>query len=406
MRGDIFFVCTDERCVVDGIDYPDIPIFFCSDGVIQPFSEYMIYRCYEVRVSPNSGRTYAYYLQKLLKYLQAESVPWNEVTDRVLTGWRDRMMKHEGLSGSTVAAYLAEVLAFYRWAEERGRVVGSIPIPLLEGREDQRAAGRYRISVKKARDGGGFVWAGTPRQESKVNRHTPTPEEIDELHAAASSGGTPERDTLLLSLYEELCLRRAEALSLDVEDIPDRLAIEEAQESDVVFALKITGKGNKTRIVPMLPELAMRAREYIEGERSEVVQRARQRDPRFREPDALFLADTTARPLTKQHVSRRISKLMKDSGIENASGHRLRAAGLTALAQAYDGIDDTGAPYLAEQVLWKVAERAGHAHPNSLRPYLDLARSRNAMSDKEWEIREAGRERLSRRGKLLRQHGG
>ena len=39
----VFFVLTDARCVVRGNAYPAIPIFFDADGVIEPFSDYMVH---------------------------------------------------------------------------------------------------------------------------------------------------------------------------------------------------------------------------------------------------------------------------------------------------------------------------------------------------------------------------
>lgn len=399
MQGDVFFLCTDHRCVVDGNSHPGIPIFFSEEGVVEPFSEYMIHVGYETRTSPGTALTYAYQLQKFINHIKSRGVDWSEVTDRVLFGWRDGMIEREGLSPSTVAAYLRAVFNFYLWAEEKGRIVGCVQIPGSAATDHGGAGPWHQISTKVA---GGrrvtrLVWAGTPKREHKVNRHTPTEDEIDKLHLLASGGRTKQRDTLILSFFEELFLRRSEALGVEIGDMPEWSEIEEAERDDRPFIFTVLGKGNKTRRVSMLPELAARAREYMEGERSQAVQRARKRNPRFTEPKALFLTDTTALPLNKQYLSRRISGLMREAGIEGASGHRLRASGLTALAEAYDGFDQTGAPFIPEQVLWKVAERAGHAHPQSLKPYLDLARSRTATSGKESEIRQASRERLRRR---------
>ena len=96
------------------------------------------------------------------------------------------------------------------------------------------------------------------------------------------------------------------------------------------------------RTVEVLPELMARAREHIEEDRSVVVLQARRRNPASSEPDSLFLAQTTGAPVNNDHMSRRISNLMRSVGIENASGHRLRARGLTTLTEAYDGVDDSG----------------------------------------------------------------
>ena len=140
-----------------------------------------------------------------------------------------------------------------------------------------------------------------------------------------------------------------------------------------------------------------RAREYIEGQRRVVIKRAKSRNSTFKPPDKLFLSATTALPLTKEYVSRHISELMQSVDIKRASGHRLRATGLTALAEAYDGVDETGRPHSAEQVLWKVGDHAGHANPSSLQPYLNSARSPKHGSNVEKGIRDDMRLHLLQR---------
>ena len=408
MEGKVFFRRTDHCCTVAGISYPDIPVFFDQDGVVEPFSDYMIHLRYQGKVAVNSALTYAYQLQKFLNHLGSQSVDWREVADRDLIAWRDALIERDGLSRNTVAAYVGAAFAFYCWAEANGWVSGSVRLPTSGQADDGNALVPYRLSSKRSRDPKGrgwYVWAYTPKHEHRLNRHTPTPDEMDKLHEMAAQGRTAERDTLILSFYEELLLRRAEALDFKVADIPQWSEIDEFERDDKPFIVRVLGKGSKTRPVSMLPELAARARLYIEGERSRAVDMARARDPGYVEPRALFLADTTGLPLTKQYLSRRLSELMRATGISNASGHRVRAAGITAMVEAYDGVDGAGVPYVAEQVLWKVAERAGHAHIESLRPYLDLSRSRNAISDKEIEIRNASRERVRRRQQLLPPRG-
>ena len=233
----------------------------------------------------------------------------------------------------------------------------------------------YQISAIRKGRNNYYTWPYLPKINQQANRHTPVNEEIEKLHAAAFKSSTGQRDSLLLSFYEELCMRRMEALSITVKDIPAWDKIEEYIASDKLFTLTILGKRNRVRHVPVLPELMVRVREYIEDERKAVIKRAKSRNSTFMSPDDLFLSMTTALPLTKGYVSRHVSKLMKSVDIKGASGHRLRASGLTALAEAYDGVDETGRPFSAEQVLWKVAEHAGHANPSSLQPYLNIARS-------------------------------
>ena len=173
-----------------------------------------------------------------------------------------------------------------------------------------------------------------------------------------------------------------------VRDIPSWDDIESKLLAARPFDLSVRGKGGRVRSVIVLPELMALAREHIEGERARVVARAKRRNARYVDSGALFLSWTTGRELDKDYVSGRISKAIFDAGVENASGHRLRARGLVALVAAYDGVDEGGRPLPAEQVLWKVAEHAGHKHWRTLEPYLRISRIEGAEPQVELMLRD------------------
>ena len=134
------------------------------------------------------------------------------------------------------------------------------------------------------------------------------------------------------------------------------------------------GKGAKVRHVTARPELMRRAREYIEETRADAVRKAQKRNAAYRAPNDLFLGSTTGQPLTKEHVSKHISRLMQKAGIQKASGHRIRASGLTALVLKHDRAGEDGQPFPRDQILLKVADAAGHERWETLEPYLALAR--------------------------------
>ena len=393
-----FFIKTDSRCEINGISYADIPIFFDDNGVIWPLSDYMIWLVYQCRKPASTVETYAYYLQKFLKHINEQEINWSDVTDRDLTRWRDQMIDIECLRPATAFACLLKVFHFYQWAEESGILKYSVATYDECNKASCSCHNRiYQISAVRRGRSNYYTWPYLPKINQQANRHTPVNEEIEMLHVEAFKSSTGQRDSLLLSFYEELCLRRMEALSITVKDIPSWDEIEEYIESDKVFTLTILGKGNKVRYVPVLPELMARAREYIEEQRRVAIRRAKSRNSAFKPPDELILSATTALPLTKGYVSRHVSGLMQSIDIKRASGHRLRESGLTALAEAYDGVDETGRPFSAEQVLWKVADHAGHANPSSLRPYLNIARSPKHGSNVEKGIRDDTRLHLLKR---------
>ena len=383
-----FFTVTDDRCVVGGTAYPGIPIFFDADGVIEPFSDYMIHVVRDQRRPATTARTYAAYLQTFLKHLASIGTVWTDVTDATLTAWSDALLGRRYLKEGTVAAYLSTVFSFYRWAQETGRVRYAVNLYVGRAGLHPSSDGRsYQISAKRSRRGD-LYWPYLPTDRNSAVRHTPTHEEIERVHVHVFETQTGERDSLLLSLYEDCYLRRSEALSLTVRDIPFSEDIESTLMAGEVFTLSVRGKGSKVREVIFLPELLALAREHIEGERAFVVAQAKRRNDRYVDPGALFLSHTTGRVLTKDYVSARLSKAIRLAGVENASGHRFRASGLTALVAAYDGFDESGKPLPAEQVLWKAAERAGHKHWRTLEPYLKLVRNSQGKPQIELMLRD------------------
>ena len=392
------FVTTDDRFAIKGNAYPGIPIFFDERGVIGPLSDYFIHLVHQKRRPPSTARTYAIYLQAFLRYIAALRVEWTAVTDEVLIAWCDNLERDRGLKPATVAHYLGTVFDFFRWAEQTSRVRNVVD--LYSHRDDASLGNpdiQCQISAEPLRRPGRYSWPYLPRVSGEGLRHTPTSAEIEDLHAALFNTATGQRDTLLATFYEECYLRRFEALAIRVSDIPSWDAIDDVRRKQTLFALDIIGKGSAPRTVEVLPDLMERAREHIEEHRFEVVRRARRRNPAYREPAALFLAHTTGAPVDPGHISRRISQFMRLVGIENASGHRLRARGLTNLVEACDGVDELGRPLPAEQVLWKAAYVAGHKHWQSLRPYLHMVRSGRHVTPVDELIRLQARVRILER---------
>ena len=120
----IRFFKTDDRCVIksfiEEIPYPNIPIFFDLNGIIIPVSEFLVYKSIDDTDVSSSVETYAYILQKFLKYIEGEKgckeVMWNKVTDSHLMEWRDGMEKND-YSTNYIIDCLSLVFSFYKWAE-------------------------------------------------------------------------------------------------------------------------------------------------------------------------------------------------------------------------------------------------------------------------------------------------
>lgn len=373
----IRFIKTDDQCTTDGVPRPGIPIFFTEKGIYEAPSDFMVYLRCTARRPASTVETYAFHIQKFLKYLRSlEDKDWKEVTDQTLIIWRDKMIDVDGLLDSTVNNYLLTVFAFYQWAEETGRVKNCVAIYNF----DEVQGKIYQIAARNTKNRK-WVWPYLLKVAHKPDRNTPTPQQLEEVHVRAfEESTTGQRDSLILSFYEDMGLRESEGLSLTLNDIPSWDDIDEAFEEDRPFIVTIWGKGNKKRYVPAVPELMRRAREYIEEGRAGTVLKSKRRNPAYRPPDALFISHTTGKKLNRQYLSRRISLLLKASGIEDVSGHRVRATYIETQVEAHDGYDESGRPLPAEQVMWKTQELVGHSSSQSTRPYLNKVRSRSYAS--------------------------
>jgi len=374
----IFYQLTNGECVIPGdfkdSSHPGIPVFFNKSGVIEVVTDYFIYKSITDTDVNSSVVTYADQTQKFLRFLEHYSsdkpLAWNKVMDRHLIQWRN-MMIEEGKASSYIRACLETVFKLYEWAERNKRIRNHVAIY-----NDDKV---YPISAKQGKTKA-WSWPYYPRVISP-HKNTPTNDQLEKLHVETmeASNVVGLRDSLLLSMYERTA-RRSEALQIKVSDIPDWDELEEYLCENKIIYIPVIGKRGKKRDLLFLPETMEIVREYIEGDRANVVKAAKKRSPSYREPECLFISHTSGLPLNKQYVSRRISNLMKQSGIENASGHRVRAKGLTDVVSAYDGFDERGNPYAAEDVLIRGAEHAGHSNPASLRPYLALSRSAGLAS--------------------------
>tara|TARA_B100000470_G_scaffold185702_1_gene150995 strand:- start:3066 stop:4379 length:1314 start_codon:yes stop_codon:yes gene_type:complete len=365
----IFYKTTDEDCILQGVfsksSYSGVPVFFDANGVIEAVSNYLIFKAIKDTDQITSVTTYADQLQTFLRFIdeKGKGLSWQNVTDGHLVEFRDAKIT-SGNKDRYVAGVLRTVFDFYLWAERNKYIRHHVAIY-----NDDKD---YAISAEKTKVS--WKWPYIPSSTSKA-KPTPTNDDLELLHAVTieASDLVGTRDSLILTVYERSA-RRMEALQIKVSDVPDWDEIEEYQAKNKLFYIEVTGKRKIVRDLEFLPETMELIREYIENERSDAVNAAKKRNKFYKEPDELFLAYTTGKPLNKQYISRRLSNLMKKAGVAG-TGQRIRAKGLTDIVAAYDGFDDRGQPKSAQDVLIRAAEKAGHTNPQSLRHYLALSRS-------------------------------
>lgn len=163
---------------------------------------------------------------------------------------------------------------------------------------------RYTATIK------GFMrWYGEPIDDVKIKvpEHLPQYVEDDQIEKLLSAirgkkshKNSIERDLLIVELYLKTGMRRNELAGLIVRDV----------HSD--FLMVIRGKGDKDRMIPLLPDIAGRLNSFIRG----------------RQPDESVFG------LTGPTIGNKISLFARKAGLKDIHTHSLRHKYATDLLES------------------------------------------------------------------------
>lgn len=223
--------------------------------------------------------------------------------------------RRQGASSRSLARTLSALRSFFRWleAEEilRNRAILQVALP-------------------------------------KVPRSLPKPltvgkaKELVGARSDADLDWVAARDTAVLLLLYGAGLRISEALSIKVKDAPQ-------SDRD---ALRIVGKGNKQRLVPILPVIA------------EAISVYRTQCPYELEADDKLFLGVRGGPLSPRIIQLVVARLRESLGLpHNATPHTLRHSFATHLLSA--GAD-----------LRQIQELLGHASLSTTQSYTEVERDR------------------------------
>ena len=287
---------------------------------------------FEYGYSPNTVKAYRNDLRALIDFLEAED-PEDEpggvdvtVLDlELLRAWLwDRQQR--GYAAGTIARSVATVKSFGAWLEQR-RILPGSPASRLQTPKQSRTLPRVL-------------------SEQQLER-------ILERAALRAESGDPAvvRDRAILELLYATALRVSELCTLPIAglDLPDR-------------TVRVIGKGNKQRVVPLGGPAARAIGEYLQQARPALQARSEGEDP-----GTVFLGNR-GDELTPSAVYRLVSReLEQEPGSGPKGPHTLRHSAATHLLNG--GAD-----------LRVVQEMLGHASLNSTQIYTHVSTERLAQT--------------------------
>lgn len=272
-----------------------------------------------------------------------------------------RELETRGCSPHTLRAYGRDLRELAAWASGRGREPGALAyrdLRAFAAALSERGLARSSVARKLAavrslhdhlvRSGGAAQNPGellpSPKRGSRLPRVLGPQEIASLLDRIPASGPLEVRDRALFELAYACGLRAEEVVNLDID----------SPEFDSE-ALRVTGKGSKTRIVPM-GEPAQRALErYLQTARPVLDAQRGER--------ALFLS-RRGRRLSPSDVRRRLERWVREAAVAgHVSPHTLRHSFATHLLEG--GAD-----------LRSIQELLGHASVSTTQVYTRVEPAR------------------------------
>ncbi len=281
----------------------------------------------------------------------------------------DTIWSEKGLSQLTLEAYQQDLKLFSQWLAQQNLLLTeasqALILQYLAFKVDQKSASRsnarllstlkqfYRFQVRSG------LRTDNPTElieAPKVNRHLPDSlSEVDcekLLNAPDIKSEYGLRDRCMLELMYSSGLRVSELVSLELSQLNSNLGL-----------IRLSGKGNKERVIPVGEEALYWVKQYLKESRPVLYN---ERKP----TNALFLSSRST-AITRQAFWQHIKKYLTIAGLKSSySPHSLRHAFATHLL-------NHGADLRTVQML------LGHSDLSTTQIYTHIAKARlQAMHEK------------------------
>jgi len=285
--------------------------------------------------------------------------PGRKAVELEIDAFLDALWMERGLSDNTLKAYRNDLSAFARWQDKQGASLlltrsGDLNRYLaVQSRTSVRSAARRLSSLRRFFQH--QVREGHMREDPTSGVHSPrlgrslpktlTEKEVEALLAAPDTCSTLGlRDRAMLEVLYATGLRVTELVGLRLDQVNRRQGV-----------IRVVGKGNKERLVPLGEEAMYWLDRYLREARAELYKGL---------PDAILFPSRRGRPQTRQTFWYAIRRYAVKAGINKPlSPHILRHAFATHLL-------NHGADLRVVQML------LGHSDISTTQIYTHIARQR------------------------------
>jgi len=234
----------------------------------------------------------------------------------------------KGLSRNTLSSYETDLRKFLGFLDKRKATALSARTPdIVDFIDDLRGGGyalssvcRYISSIKafyrymlieKLRDDDPVETIQLPKKWERVPKALSI-DDVRSLLEAKVSGRTCMRDTAMIELIYSSGLRVSELIAIGVGDINFEAGF-----------IRVIGKGEKERVVPVNLRTIGRIKQYVREERPSILKK--------RQSPYLFIT-ASGRPMTRQRFWQTIKAVGKRTGID-LSPHTMRHCFATHLLE-------------------------------------------------------------------------
>lgn len=276
--------------------------------------EYLRFIQIEKGLSENTIAAYRRDLNHYLNYLAAQKISNLDFIDRQIVQQWFGVLHDEGRSTKSIARFTSTIRSFHQFAL-REKYAAKDPTVLIE----------------------------TPKYERKL----PDVLSIDEIDLLLTTPETSKnngyRDRTMLELLYATGIRVSELINIEVEDV-----------NLLMGFVKVFGKGNKERIIPLGETVIELLRTYIENVRPQLLKK--------QVTHTLFL-NLQGKPLTRQGIWKIIKQTGAKAGIQKRlTPHTLRHSFATHLLE--NGAD-----------LRAVQEMLGHSDISTTQLYTHVSKT-------------------------------